>query len=59
MRHVKGDIVLFTSEGSGTQLNGNPDDGFLGFYSTGWDMSDFDLFKGSVTLSNYIERIIL
>lgn len=44
-------IVLFESDGVGMQVS--PDEyEYIGFCSSEWDMSMFEDFHGSVTLSN-------
>lgn len=45
-----GTVVLFTSNTYGSQVSN--DDGFIGTYSSGWNMSAFKDFNGTVTLSN-------
>lgn len=46
-----GTVVLFWSSNRGMQIT-HGSDGYIGHHTSCWDMSKFEDFHGSVTLSN-------
>ena len=46
-----GSVVLFTAHGEGTCVHAEGAN-VLGEYSPDWDMDNFKLFNGTITLSN-------
>lgn len=52
MKNTTGEIVYMIDSGVGVCIRDENDHGFEGTYAEDWDMDDFDLFMGSITLYN-------
>jgi hypothetical protein len=47
-----GNIVLFTEPGKGTVLSCDETESYVGYMTDNWDEHNYELFNGSITLSN-------